>query len=459
MRDNGGSVVGSSAIIGVMPAAHIKTGQSGRSRRFRRRSDGRVIAGVASGIGDELGVDPNIVRVVFIMLTLASGIGAIAYGAAWVLLPIDDHPAPFIGRGIDDSDRDVDLVRGVASGAIVLGVALLARKISPWLPERLLWPGVLVATGMAMVWRRDPSRRGADLIGQLASRSIRTPSDLAAAVSAAMSGSSRRTFSRIVAGAALVILGVGTFIAANGSFGALRRGLLAGTVLALGVSLILGPWLVRLTTDLAAERRARIRSEAQADFAAHIHDSVLQTLAIIQRRADQPREVVTLARRQERELRAWLYGGGSAGTGSRAPTLGEAIEAAADEVEALHGVRIDVVKVGDCSMDEAVNAITLAAREAMVNAAKHAGVDEISVFAEVIGRDISVFVRDRGIGFDAAAIAGDRRGISDSIRARMDRAGGRATVSSTPGEGTEVELSIAATGPATRKPAMEDVAP
>ena len=428
-----------------MPAVHF------RSQRFRRRSDGRVIAGVASGIGEQLGIDPNIIRVVFLVLTLASGIGVIAYGAAWMLLPVDDHPAPFVGRGGGGVDRDVDLVRGVASGAIVLGVALLARKISPWLPERLLWPGVLVATGMAMVWRRDPSR-GADLIGQIASRSIRTPSDLAAAVSAAVSGSGRRTAVRIVAGGVLVILGVGTFVAANGSFGALRQGLLAGAVLALGIALILGPWLVRLTTDLATERRARIRSEAQADFAAHIHDSVLQTLAIIQRRADQPREVVTLARRQERELRAWLYGGASTGTPARALTLGEAIEAVADEVESLHGVRIDVVKVGDCPMDEAVNAITLAAREAMVNAAKHAGVDEISVFAEVIGRDVSVFVRDRGLGFDVAAIADDRRGISDSMRARMNRVAGQAVVSSTPGEGTEVELTVTTVGVAAVKP-------
>lgn len=413
-----------------------------RSRRLRRRSEGRVIAGVASGVGEQLGIDPNLVRVVLVVLTLAGGIGVFAYGAAWVLLPVDDDPAPFTNRSSGAGDRDVDVVRGVASGSIVLGVALLARKISPWLPERLLWPGVLVATGMAMVWRRDPARRSGDLLGQISSRSIRTPADLAAALSSAVSGNGRRTVLRIVAGGVLMILGVGTFVAANGSFGALRQGLLAGTVLALGLALILGPWLVRLTTDLAAERRARIRSEARADFAAHIHDSVLQTLAIIQRRADRPREVVTLARRQERELRAWLYGGGVSTPGSGAPTLSEALEAAADEVESLHGVRIDVVKAGDCLMDEAVNAITLAAREAMVNAAKHAGVDEISVFAEVSGRDISVFVRDRGVGFDVGTIADDRRGISDSIRVRMERAGGRATVSSSPGEGTEVELNI-----------------
>jgi signal transduction histidine kinase/phage shock protein PspC (stress-responsive transcriptional regulator) len=420
-----------------MPAA------TSRTRRFHRRSEGRVIAGVATGIGEQLGIDPNLVRVVLVVLTLAGGIGVFAYGAAWVLLPVDDDPAPFVSRSGGVVDRDVDLVRGVASGAIVLGVALLARRISPWLPERLLWPGVLVATGMAMVWRRDPTRRSGDLLAQISSRSIRTPSDLAAVVTVAVSGSSRRSAMRIAAGGVLVILGVGTFVAANGSFGALRQGLLAGLVLALGLALILGPWLVRLTTDLATERRARIRSEAQADFAAHIHDSVLQTLAIIQRRADQPREVMTLARRQERELRAWLYGGGAGGAGLRAATLGEAIEAAADEVEALHGVRIDVVKVGDCPMDDAANAVTLAAREAMVNAAKHAGVDEISVFAEVVGRDVSVFVRDRGSGFDPAAVAEDRRGVSDSIRARMERVGGRATVSSTAGEGTEVELTIA----------------
>jgi signal transduction histidine kinase len=255
----------------------------------------------------------------------------------------------------------------------------------------------------------------------------------------------RRTATRVGAGSVLVLLGAATFVATTGSFAALRQGLLGATVLSLGIALIVAPWLMRLSRDLGAERRERIRNEERALLAAHLHDSVLQTLAIIQKRAHDPRDVVTLARRQERELQAWLYGGTD--LGATATSFAAAIAAAADQVEADHSVRVEIVQVGDVAMSDTVATIVAAAREAMVNAAKHAKVDEVSVYAEVIQhgttRSLEVFVRDRGVGFDPSVIAADRHGVADSIRARMERVGGRADVRSEIGEGTEVQLEVA----------------
>ena len=431
-----------------------------RSRSgWSRRAEDRLVGGVAGGIADQLGVDANLVRLAFVVLGFANGLGLFLYAIAWVLLPVTDGQGPIVAGQSRQLDRDVDLVRGLAVGAIVLGSALLARQVSPWLPDRLLWPAVVTAAGLAMVWRRDPDRRAGDFIGTLTNGSVRTPKDVAAFITDSWSGSGRRTVARLAIGAVLVTLGAGAFIAANGSFTALRQGLVAGAILVIGLALILGPWLLRLSTDLARERRARIRSEARSDFAAHIHDSVLQTLAIIQRRADQPREVVTLARRQERELRAWLYADTEARSGDRGASLGETLEALTDEVEADHRVRIDLVRVGDVAMDDRLAPLTMAVREAVVNAAKHAGVDDISVYLEVDGRDIAVFIRDRGTGFDPDHVAPDRRGISDSIRARMERAGGRVRITSAPGEGTEVELSITAAPKPTGQPPVTTVQP
>jgi len=202
--------------------------------------------------------------------------------------------------------------------------------------------------------------------------------------------------------------------------------------------LITGPWWLRLGRDLARERRERIRSEERAEVAAHLHDSVLQTLALIQRTADDPKAVVAMARRQERELRGWLYDGQSPATA----TLGTALAAAAEEVEARHGVTVEVVTVGDCPLDERLSALVAAAREALVNGAKWSGVSTISVYAEVRDGEVSVFVRDWGEGFELATVGPDHHGIRESITGRMNRHGGSALVRTAPGEGTEVQLRI-----------------
>ena len=196
----------------------------------------------------------------------------------------------------------------------------------------------------------------------------------------------------------------------------------------------------RLALDRDAERTARIRSDERSDVAARVHDSVLQTLALIQRHANEPRRVASLARRQERELRGWLYD--DQPIGDENASLVAALSAAAGDVEELHGVRVELASAGDCPVDASVGAVVLAAREAMTNAAKFAGVEEIDVYVEVTDDEVSVFVRDRGAGFDRAAVPADRRGLVESIEGRLERAGGRATDRVEPGEGTEVELHL-----------------
>jgi signal transduction histidine kinase len=219
----------------------------------------------------------------------------------------------------------------------------------------------------------------------------------------------------------------------------LRQVVLAAAATIAGLGLILYPWVGGLLRDLGEERRERIRSEERAEVAAHVHDSVLQTLALIQRNADKPRELVALARRQERELRSWLYGDRARDAGA---TLASEMSAMAVEVEERHDIEVDVVTVGDCPLDAHVNALVQSAREAAVNAAKHSGATEVSVYVEVEPDKVSVFVRDRGKGFDPSVVPAHRKGISESIEARMARHGGTTQVTSSDGEGTEVALEI-----------------
>jgi signal transduction histidine kinase len=196
-------------------------------------------------------------------------------------------------------------------------------------------------------------------------------------------------------------------------------------------------------TRLAVERTARIRSQERAETAAHLHDSVLQTLALIQRRSDDAAEVTALARRSERELRTWLGGGRPSG----APRcFADAVAAAAAEIEGAHHVTVEVVTVGDAPLDDDLGALVAAAREALVNAAVHAGVGEVAVYAEAGGAAAEIFVRDRGVGFDPSAVPADRRGIAESIHGRLHRHGGSAEIRSAPGRGTEVQLRLPARG-------------
>jgi signal transduction histidine kinase len=327
----------------------------------------------------------------------------------------------------------------VAVGCITLGVLLLIRWTIPFFPDHIVWPAAVAATGFAVVWTRvDEIDR--DRWREVGARLPGNP------VEALRGGGA--VWARVLLGGVLLLLGMGLFFGTNDAFQTLGQAGIAVLATAVGGGVLLGPWIVRLWNQSRSEARERMRAEARADMAAHLHDSVLQTLALIQRHAEEPEQSRSLARRQERALRAWLYDerppDGAAGT------LVSGLDRMTDEVEADHrGVAVDVVTVGDRTVDAHLDALLGDVREAVVNAAKHSGASEVSVYVEVEGDRVEAFVRDRGRGFDPAATAGDRRGIADSIVGRMRRHGGRAQVHSTPGEGTEVtfEMVLVPEGP------------
>lgn len=401
-----------------------------------------VAAGVCAGVARWLGVDPVVIRLATAILTLANGVGALAYLVAWAVLPVGDGAgepvagARAAGAPGEDARRSAELA--LAVGAITLGVLMLVRWSVPFFPDRLVWPAVVVAVGAGLVLTRagDSERaRWLELAGRLPGNPVE-----------ALRGGGW-LWVRVVAGGALLVVGLGLFLATNQAFaGVVGQVGVAVLATAVGAGLLFGPWIVRLAAELREERRERIRTEERAEVAAHLHDSVLQTLALIQREPDVPPQARSLARRQERELRAWLYRDRDRRpTGEDGPgTLSAALDRLVDEVEVDHrGVEVDVVRVGDCPLDAGVAALVKAVREAVVNAAKHSGVPEVSVYVEVGEHAVEAYVRDRGRGFDPGAVDGDRRGIAESIVRRMARHGGTAEVQSAPGEGTEVSLWVA----------------
>jgi signal transduction histidine kinase/phage shock protein PspC (stress-responsive transcriptional regulator) len=381
----------------------------------------RVFAGVAGGIGERLGVDPTVVRLAFVALSLAAGIGVAAYLVS-MLVSVEPEPGS-VGGVAGTSVR-----QALAVGLIVLGVLLLLRATGLWFGDRIVWPAVLVALGSAVIWTRGDEldrTRWSGLVRRLPEGSQRI-----------LLGSAPRV--RLVAAAVLVAAGLRQFLVSNGSGGLRRNAPLAAVATFVGVVVIAGPWFWRVARQLAEERRRRIRSQERAEVAAHLHDSVLQTLALIQR-SGEPREMTTLARSQERELRSWLYGWPQAADHS---LLSTAMNDAAAEVERTHRVAIDVVTAGDCRLDEPAHALVQAAREAMVNAATHSGARRVSVFVETGDGEVAAYVRDQGAGFDRAAVPPDRRGIADSIEGRIARYGGTTEVRTAAGAGTEVRLGV-----------------
>lgn len=401
---------------------------SATSARITRRPDDRLVAGVCSGVARAFDVDVWVVRAAAVALALAGGAGLIAYAAAWALMPAGppggQHPPRATGGARDR--RGPETGEALAIGAIVLGVVLAVRATGLWFDDAVVWPVALAGAGLAVIWRQASDEQRHSLAGIVGSLDVR---------------SRRAALARVVLGTALVVGGVSAFLAANNAFSAVREAVLASAGIVGGLALISGPWWLRLGRDLARERRQRIRSEERAELAAHLHDSVLQTLALIQRTADDPKAVVAMARKQERELRNWLYGHKPAATDGPA-RLGPALAAVAEEVEGLHGARIEVVTVGDCALDDRLVALVAAAREAMVNAAKWAGVGEVSVYSEVRDGEVSVFVRDWGRGFDLATVGEGHHGLRESVQARMARQGGTADVRTAPGEGTEIVLRV-----------------
>jgi signal transduction histidine kinase len=395
-----------------------------------QRGSDRVIAGVCSGVAEALRVDPLIVRVGFVVLAFAGGAGVPLYFVLWWLMPGADGERHMHVNRIGHLDlRHGDLRQPLAIGLIVAGMVLLLRNVGPWFNDAAVWPLTLAGFGVAVLWAKSDNTERARLT-QVAGRPFQ----------ALLGG--RQGALRLGIGAVLVFAGIGVFLAANDAFGAARQVGLAVAVTIAGLAVILGPWARRLLSDLSEERRERIRSEERAEVAAHLHDSVLQTLALIQRNADRPRQLAALARRQERELRSWLYGDRLATANGHDGTLAAAVDAMVAEVEERHEIEVEVVTVGECAVDARVEGLLQAAREAAVNAAKHAGVETVSLYVEAEPDRLTAFVRDRGRGFDPTHVPDDRRGIAESIRQRMTRHGGNAVIVSTPGEGTEVMLEI-----------------
>ncbi len=390
--------------------------------RLVRTEHGRIVAGVAAGLGWRLGVDPILVRIAFTLLTFAGGAGLVLYGVLWAVLPAAAATPPPRRRATGQ--------QGVALALIVLGVLLLLRAVGVWFGDEVVGPLTLLAAGSAVLWTRvDPDERTAwsQLSGRGTSMALRRA---AAAPTSPL---------RIVLGTALVALAIVGVLVTAGSLAGAQELLFVLLVALLGVALLFGPWLWRLVDELATERRERIRAAERAELAAHLHDSVLQTLALIQRTSDDPKRMVTLARRQERELRSWLYGSTTDGSTT---TLTEAVHGVTEEVEAVHGITLEVVVVGDTALDDHVWALLSALREACVNAAKHSGADRADVYVEVEQDEVVAFVRDRGRGFEPASVPADRAGIRHSIVERTERHGGRATIHAVPGGGTEVELTV-----------------
>ncbi len=400
----------------------------GSSWAIVRSRDNRILLGVAGGLGERLGVDPILVRIAFAVLAIAGGSGVLLYLLAWGL-SVEPEAATVAGPVRRPTGR-----QALALGMVVLGTMLLLRQVGLWFGDRIAWPVALAAAGSAVIWARSDDRDRA----RWTRAGARIPGN---PVEALFSG--RVGLVRIVVGGVLVASGMGLALANQGTnLAAAGNALLAMAITAAGLLLIFGPWTSRLARQLAEERRVRIRSEARAEMAAHLHDSVLHTLALIQR-ADSAPEVVALARRQERELRAWLYAPPAPSDGSLRP----AVEAIATRVEQLHNVPVDVVVVGDAPLDARGRAMVDACQEAALNAARHSGAPLVSVYVEVEPDQLTGFVRDQGKGFDPGRVPSDRRGIADSIRGRVHRHGGTATVASSPGEGTEVQLRMPRTAP------------
>jgi len=393
---------------------------------LRRIPEEGLLGGVAAGLAARTGRDPTVIRLALVLVGLVTvGYAFVAYVLFWLLVPVAGADSSIAAR-VKEDRRGIALAVGL--GSMLVALLVLVGAIGGKWVGTLGWPLVISVVGLVLIWRNSPASEQATM-RHLVEPLVGLTSDRS------RPGIGMRL---AVAGVSL-IAGVSILASVHGR---LNLWPLVGVALVIGaIAVVLGPWWLRIARDLVAERRARIRAEERADMAARVHDSVLQTLALIQKSADQPQRVTQLARAQERELRAWLFDGRAPGSLDEM-SLAAGVRQIQQEVEAQHGVSVEAITVGDCELDDDLVALLAAAREATVNAAKWSGEDVVSVFAEVEPASVSVYVRDRGKGFDPAAVPEDRKGLAESIHARMARRGGSATVRSTPGQGTEVSLTM-----------------
>jgi len=408
--------VGATGEVGTGPGAPARAA-------FVRPVAGRRAAGVAAGLAGHLGVPVARVRAAFVALTVLAGTGIVLYGVYWFLVADERDTGadgPREGRRADPSAWVLEHRDTLVGAALVAAGAVVSLRLGG-ASTQFVVPVLVVGSGLVLAWSQlDASRR----------RRFVTDA-----------GGGRAAALRVAAGGSLVVLGVVLLLVVGGDVAGLGRSVLAVLAVLAGVALVLAPWAVRLWSELGAERAALAREQERAELAAHVHDSVLQTLALIQKRSADGVEVARLARSQERDLRRWLYGD----HGTSAGTLGASLRAAAAEVEDATGATVEVVLVGDLDarpLDRTGSALAQATREALLNAGRHAG-GTVSLYAEAVaGGALEVFVRDRGPGFDPDAVPGDRLGVRESILGRMDRAGGSARVRRPEQGGTEVVLRL-----------------
>ena len=395
--------------------------------RLLRDPANRVLGGVAAGLARHLGAPVIAVRIAFFALALTDGLGAILYAVFWAVLPTESNS----GR------RNIRQL--VPFVALALGIGILYFVVGgpPGVGTLIGWLAALVALGTGVIWHQaGPNRR----------KRWSTAVPEVPWLGAVLDDDRRGAATRFLGGGLLVVLGIIGIIAyfaqplADQGFKTIISALVFAAIGLAGVGLALAPVLWRMFNQLTAEREGRIREQERAELAAMIHDQVLHTLVLIQRSAGDTKQILRLARGQERTLRNWLY----KPTASPTERFSAAVEQAAAEVEDTYAITVEVVVVGDRDVDERTAAIVASAREAMVNAARHAKVATVSLYAEVEEDELSVFVRDRGAGFDIEAVEESRHGVRGSIIGRMQRHGGRAVIRSAVGDGTEVRLTLPA---------------
>ena len=405
-------------------------------RRATRDTQEPIIGGVAAGLARHLAFPVLWVRAAFVLAALLGGFGIVFYAGLWLVLPADtrfDNEAPGIesatrgGRRPGRIRRLGDVGPAIALAALAFGGLLILEAVLG--QAAVFWPLFLGLVGIGLLWRQADEaqrERWLDSTGRI------DP------VRVVFGNGGWASYARMAAGIGLIVTALVLFSLRGGSIEMARDVVVASLLGVIGIGIVVGPWVYRLASDLTAERAERVRTQERADVAAHLHDSVLQTLALIQKNAGDQVAVARLARAQERDLRSWLYAGES--TDER--TVASALRGIAADVEDSHAVSVDVVTVGDCDFDERLRPVVAATREAMTNAAKHAGTGHVDVYVEVTPAAVDVFVRDRGKGFDPEATPADRYGVRNSIIDRMNRHGGSADVRSTVGSGTEVRLHL-----------------
>ena len=397
-----------------------------------RPTSGRMIAGVCAGVAEHIGVQVKWVRLTVILLMFANGAGLAVYAFLWALTPQaaargrDPAQPADAGRARTAAasaalDAGMELTSGrlLLGGAValVIGVVWMAQQFGLDLRANVLIPLLVICIGAVIAWSQlDDAQRGKWLGRDTGTRGLR--------------------LTRLAFGFGLAVIGLVVLVTRGRSLTAVWDSALATLAVLAGAVLIAAPWAVRLWTELRHEQEEAARANERADIAAHLHDSVLQTLALIQRKAGDPVAVNQLARAQERELRSWLY----AGPAGSAATLASAAAEVAHDVEDVHGIPIDLVVTGDGPLDADGQALVRALRESLLNAVRH-GRPPVSAYVEIGAGGVEAYVRDHGDGFDLDEIPDDRLGVRESILGRMSRHGGAAKVRRME-QGTEIELTL-----------------